>query len=862
MPQLESIPKSYTKVGPPTKTSSSVQLQSNDLDIPFDFTFEAVQSNVFRTTFTSQTHPLPPYPSIPQPQKSLSDVKIGSSKLTESRCTFEIGDTKVSIDWDNAPVISLSWSDSQEILHSDLAYRSYVVDGPGIAHYTQHDRKAMHVGLGEKSAPMDLTARYFQVSATDCFGYEAYATDPMYKHMPLLIKATPNGCVAMVSTSHSRGSWAVGSEIDGLWGHFKIYRQDYGGLEEYLIVGRTLKDVVRSYAELTGFPLLAPRWAYGYLSGGYKYTMGDDPPAYQQLLEFAEKLKEHDIPCSAHQMSSGYSIAETEPRVRNVFTWNKHRFPNPEEWIAQYHAQGIRLLTNIKPFLLASHPAYNYLAENKGLFTDSRTKSTAEMRLWSAGGGESGTGSHVDFTSPAAYEWWARGVEKLKKQGIDAMWNDNNEYTLPNDNWQLSLEAMPKADGKGENKVGLWGRAMHTELMAKASYEGLLRAEPGVRPFVLTRSASIGTLRYACSSWSGDNMTSWESMKAANALSLNAGVSLMHCYGHDIGGFEGPQPSPELLLRWVQLGCHQIRFAINCFKTSPQDNQAGEVIEPWMYPEITPMISKAIKRRYEIMPYIYSLGLESHLAASPPQRWIGWGYESDPEVWTKSLKAGEEQYWFGDTLLIGGVYEPGVDTARMYLPRQQVEDGFDHGYVNLNAPYGYHASGQWVTVPSPWRESIPIFAKIGGAIPVGKSVQTRLPGDRKPECHFLPEDDYRGIEIFPPKGSSHGQDFATTWYEDDGLSLQPKISAFTVSYNSTTEKVIVSFTPDTENVFIPPWKELVIILPHGDDRYIDSAIGATVERLESDSCGRTRYRMSVPELAELDGGAICNGYHE
>ena len=352
--------------------------------------------------------------------------------------------------------------------------------------------------------------------------------------MPLLIKATPNGCVAIVSTSHSRGSWSVGSEIDGLWGHFKVYRHDYGGLEEYLILGRTLKDVVRSYAELTGFPLLSPRWAYGYVSGGYRYTALDEPPAHQALLEFANKLEEYDIPCSAHQMSSGYSIAETEPRVRNVFTWNKHRFPDPEKWIAQYHARGIRLMTNIKPYVLTSHPDYDYLAKNSGLFTDHKNRRPAEMRLWSAGGGESGTGSHLDFTSAAAYAWWAHGVEKLREQGIDGVWNDNNEYTLPNDDWQIARETLP-SQNEIPNKVGLWGRAMHTELMAKASYEGLLQAEPNVRPFVLTRSASIGTLRYACSSWSGDNMTSWESMKAANAISLNAGVSLMHCYGHDIG---------------------------------------------------------------------------------------------------------------------------------------------------------------------------------------------------------------------------------------------------------------------------------------------------------------------------------------
>lgn len=869
----------YEEIKSTLTKSVGVQLQSQDSGVPFVFTFEAVRPNLFRTTFSSDSHPLPPYPSIQTPESTLSNASVSTLRPGKSSCCFDIGNVRASVDWQGAPMVSLGWLGSHDnhddhVLHADLAFRSYVVDGQGVAHYTQHDRSAMHVGLGEKAAPMDLTARFFQISATDCFGYDAYATDPMYKHMPLLIKATPQGCVAMVSTSHSRGSWAVGSEIDGLWGHFKVYRQDYGGLEEFLIVGRTLKEVVRTYAELIGFPLLAPRWAYGYLSGGYKYTMGDDPPAYRQLLDFAAKLKEHDIPCSAHQMSSGYSIAETEPRVRNVFTWNKHRFPNPEEWIARYHAQGIRLLTNIKPFLLASHPDYRYLAENGGLFTHSRAQTTAEMRLWSAGGGESGMGSHVDFTSSAAYEWWVCGVQKLKEQGIDAMWNDNNEYTLPNDDWQMSLEVVSHTSGvprrdrsKAANKVGLWGRAMHTELMAKASYEGLLRAEPNTRPFVLTRSASIGTLRYACSSWSGDNMTSWESMRAANALSLTAGVSLMHCYGHDIGGFEGPQPSPELLLRWVQLGCHQTRFAINCFKTSLQDNQAGEVIEPWMYAEITPLIRRAIKRRYEMMPYIYSLGLESHLTASPPQRWIGWGYESDPEVWTKPLKAGDEQYWFGDTLLVGGVYQPGIDTARIYLPRapsSSVGGVFDHGYVNLTEPYEYLASGQWVTIASAWRDSIPLVAKIGGAIPTGKNLQTRVPGDGSSESHALPDDDYRGLEIFPPKSSSHGQTFSTTWYEDDGLSLKANISAFTVSYSCTEEKVSIGVTPGADNVFVPAWNDVVFILPRGDQRYIDSSSGGgALERLEAQSCERVRYRMSVLlQGGERGDQTLCNGHRQ
>lgn len=534
MPQKEYCPTGYTLLGSEELDASpSVHLRSINSKNAFDFTFEAVRPNLFRTTFTSQNHLIPPHPSVQPPKANLDRVHNASSMVNSSKKQMEVGPVTASVEWNKTPVVSISWTGTDEgSLHRDLPYRSYVADSEGIAHYTVLDKSALHVGLGEKAAPMNLTGRHFITSATDCFGHDVYRTDPLYKHIPLLIKATPGGCVAMFSTSHSRGTWSVGSEIDGLWGHFKVYRQDYGGLEEYLIVGKTIKEVVRTYAELVGFPMLVPRWAYGYISGGYKYTMMDDPPAHQTLLDFAGKLKEHDIPCSAHQMSSGYSIAEKEPKVRNVFTWNYHRFPDPEKWIEQYHSLGIRLLANIKPFVLASHPDYQHLIDSGALFTNPDTKKEGTMRLWSAGGGEGGDGCHLDFTSAAAFQWWYNGVQKLKCAGIDAMWNDNNEYTIPNDDWELALtqdsglgrECSPKPKN---NSVGLWGRALHTELMAKASHDALLGLEPEKRPFVLTRSATPGTMRYSSSSWSGDNVTSWAGMKGANALSLTAGTSLL-----------------------------------------------------------------------------------------------------------------------------------------------------------------------------------------------------------------------------------------------------------------------------------------------------------------------------------------------
>lgn len=537
MPQNEIVPQNFQAALASNSSDFHILLRSGHNGSTFDFSFEALRPGLFRTTFTSPNHRLPPHRAAPVPERNLDQMKATSSSPTSK--ALNVGGITATVDWTGGPpLISVALPGQTTPIHSDLPHRSYVADGSGIAHYTRYNKGTLHVGLGEKAAPMDLSNRHFVLSATDCFGYDVYRTDPMYKHIPLLINATPGGCVGVFSTSHARGFYSVGSEMDGMWGRFKVYRQEHGGLEEYIIIGHTLKDVVCIYADVVGYPMLVPRWAFGYLAGGMKYSMLDEPRACDALMEFANKLKRHDIPCSGFQMSSGYTVAETEPKTRNVFTWNRHRFPDPKGFIAAYHKEGIRLIANVKPYVLSNHPEYEKLKNAGAFFTDPITGESAQARLWSAGGGESGVGGHIDFTSKAGYRWWYEGIRELKRVGIDCIWNDNNEYTIPNDGWQCALTESSVIQGSEEfgNAVGFWGRALNTELMGKSSHDASIEVEPEQRPFILTRSATAGTLRYCASAWSGDNVTSWEGMKGANALSLTAGMCLMqvshppHCH--------------------------------------------------------------------------------------------------------------------------------------------------------------------------------------------------------------------------------------------------------------------------------------------------------------------------------------------
>jgi Glycosyl hydrolases family 31 len=416
MSQQEFVPKRYKLEPLEDHHPTFVRIRSQDSP-EVSYSFEAVKPGIFKTTFSSPSHPLPPFPIAHAPQADPSAFRIHNEATSR---TFHSPEDAVqaTLSWaDGPPLVTLGFKDAAP-LRSDLPFRSYVFDGPGAAHYSRHYRNSLYVGLGER--------RHHWISRIG-----------ILRFLPLIVSVTMY-FVRIPCTSHAQGYYCIESEMDGVWGFFNIYRRDHGGLEEFFLIGRSLQDVVRLYADLVGYPLLVPRWAFRYLAGDMKYSMLDEPRASDALMEFTNKIQKHDIPCSSFQLSSGYTVSENEPKTRNVFTWNRHRFPDPKGFCDALHRQGIRLIANIKPYVLALHPRYKELAEPGALFTDPRTKQTDVARLWSAGGGESGKGGHIDFSYNTGYDFWYNGVKELRKIGMDCMWNDNNEYVIAFDNWQLA----------------------------------------------------------------------------------------------------------------------------------------------------------------------------------------------------------------------------------------------------------------------------------------------------------------------------------------------------------------------------------------------------------------------------------------
>ena len=463
-------------------------------------------------------------------------------------------------------------------------------------------------GLGERAGAMDRAGRRFALTNLDPMGYDAENSDPLYKAIPwLLVTAPETGAHGLFYDMTADLAFDFGKEHDNYHRPYRYVRAERGDLDYYVIAGPDAGAVVRRFTWLTGRPALMPRWALGYSGSTMTYT--DAPDAQGRMGEFIEGLRAHDIGCTSFHLSSGYTSIGDK---RYVFHWNHDKFPDVDGFVASYLRAGVRLVANIKPALLHDHPRFAELAE-AGLLVHNGAGEPVECQFWDE------IGAYVDFTNPAAAAWWQGQVtEQLLAHGIAATWNDNNEYEI----W----DKRARVHGFGIERPAADMRVVQTLLMMRASQAAQLANAPEARPYLVTRAGMAGMQRYA-QTWSGDNFTSWKTLRFNQKMGLGLALSGVSNSGHDIGGFSGPAPEPELLLRWIQAGIVMPRFSIHSW------NSDRTVNEPWMYPEIIPQVSRLMGLRQQLVPLLYDLLWRHHAEFEPVIRPLWLDHPGDAAAW-------------------------------------------------------------------------------------------------------------------------------------------------------------------------------------------------------------------------------------
>jgi alpha-glucosidase len=541
-----------------------------------------------------------------------------------------------------------------------------------------------HFGLGDKTGPLDLTGRRLRTGGMDSIGFDPEHGDPLYKHWPFTLSRTASGqWLGLYYDTLATCTFDFGCEHDMYHGFYRYAEIDDGDLDYYLMVGDTPAEVIAQWMRLIGGTARVPAWSVGYAQTAM--GLADAPDAQNQLDQFIDKVKSHGVPISSFHYGSGYSTgAGSRGKQRYVFTWNNSKFPDPKTLNKKFNANGMRLVANIKPCLLDDHPAYEFTRASGGFITNARTGEPIVEPYWD------GMGSHLDFTNRASIEWWQKNLKaQVLDYGIDAGWNDNNEYAILDD------DAM--SGGFGTSIPMHRSKSLHSLLMTRATYEAQQAHSEREAVYTVSRAGSPGIQRYA-QTWSGDNTTSWRTLRWNIRTGLQMSLSGMFNVGHDVGGFYGPIPSPELFLRWVQACSLNPRMVMNSWKQDASGGHFSNV--PWMHPEVTKDVIAAIELRYKLMPYLLDCFERASANHEPIIRPTFYDFPNDEECFKDS-----DDFMLGSQFLVAPVVEEGAKTRRVYfpkLPADQVWHDFEGGEA--------FASGQYHTVDAPLAK-LPLFKR-------------------------------------------------------------------------------------------------------------------------------------------------------
>lgn len=472
-------------------------------------------------------------------------------------------------------------------------------------------------GGGEVTGPLLRNGQSIKLWNTDSGAYSVDNGKRLYQSHPWVMGVRPDGTSfgilfdtpykAKLTTTDERINFETEGEL------FRIF----------VIDRESPQAVIKGLAELIGTMPMVPRWALGYQQCRFSYT-----PA-SRVIEVADTFRIKRIPCDVMWMDIDYMDGY------RIFTFNPQTFPDPAALNRDLHIRGFHSAWMIDP---GAKVDSTYFVYKSGTANDVWVK-TAQGKEFH-GDAWPGACAFPDFTQPKTVRWWADLYKDFLDKGVDGVWNDVNEPqisntptgTMPEDNKHLGGDKIPAGPHlKYHNVYGY--------LMVKASREGIMKARPQNRPFILTRSNFLGGQRFAAT-WTGDN-ASWEShMTMSVPMILTLGLSGQPFSGADVGGFLF-NPDADLFGRWMALGAF--------YPFSRGHACAGTINkEPWAFGQKVEDVSRmALERRYVLLPYYYTLLHEASETGMPIMRPV---FFADPK--DTLLRAEEQAFLIGENLLV------------------------------------------------------------------------------------------------------------------------------------------------------------------------------------------------------------------
>ncbi len=460
----------------------------------------------------------------------------------------------------------------------------------------------------------------------------------------------------------------------------------------YLLVhGHDYPAALADAADVFGRQPLPPRFAFGYWWSRYwAYTD-------RELEELVRQFDSHDVPLDVMVIDMDWHLEGW-----TGYTWDRRYFPQPNEFLCWLKSRDLKITLNLQPADGVGKHEEQFYAMAQALGLNPRKIDRVPF----------------DITDPHYLQAYFDILHHpLEEAGVDFWWMD----------WQQGqttamhgLDTLP------------WINHLHWRDMVR----NLQRK--GKRPLIFSRFGGYGAGRY-CVGFSGDTYSVWDSLQFQPYFTATAGNVLYGYWSHDIGGHQPGAIEPELYTRWIQFGIYSPILRTHTTKNPTAERRA------WAYPDpYGEVMMAAIRRRYEMVPYLYTEARRCYDTAVSLCRPMYYAYPEAQEAY-----AARDQYLFGEELLVAPVLTP-VDpaddmaTVSIWLPEGRWFD---------TARGCFEEGGQMVRRRYLISE-VPVFVRPGAIVP----------GQRP--SHRLREGAYRDLVVTAYPGGNG----AYRLYEDDGVS--------------------------------------------------------------------------------------------
>ncbi|MER5639158.1 alpha-xylosidase [Kitasatospora sp. NPDC002227] len=596
------------------------------------------------------------------PEFALPGAEEGAGKVRRDGAVVELSSGELTLRVDTSGPWQLEFSAGGRALTS-VGERGtgFVTDAVGRHHMLAQLSLGVGesvYGLGERFTPFVRNGQVVDIWQAD----GGTSSEQAYKNIPFHLTNRGYG----VFVNHpGRVSYEVGSESVGQV-QFSVEDQS---LEYFVVHGPTPKQVLERYTALTGRPALPPAWALGLWLTTSFTTEYDEAT----VNRFVGGMAARGIPLSVFHLDC-FWMREYQ---WSDFEWDAETFPDPAGMLARLKEQGLRISAWINP----------YIAQKSALFEEGRRAghlvrrpdgSVWQWDLWQPGM------ALVDFTDPAAREWYTGKLRGLLAVGVDCFKTDFGERIPTDVLWH---------DGSDPEKMHNY----YTHLYNRAVFD-LLQEERGEGEALLfARSATAGGQQYPVH-WGGDCESHFNAMAESLRGGLSLGLSGFGFWSHDIGGFEGT-PTPAVFKRWTQFGLLSSHSRLHGSKSYRV---------PWDYGEEAVEVTRAFTLlKHRLAPYLQRAAQQAHTTGVPVMRAMVLEYPDDPAAATL-----DRQYLLGDDLLVAPVFtEDG--TVDYYVP--------EGTWTNL-------LTGAQVTGPRWVREqhgfhTLPLLARPDSVIPLGADDQ-------------------------------------------------------------------------------------------------------------------------------------------